>query len=229
MYTAGWNCYLKFAHTFGIACLSVTSEKATPFVAFLDTQGLSLSTIESYLSALRHMCLTLAPCDSCPSLHSPQMALLLRGIRRSQAQYGPQLVCLPITPTLMRHIKSTLARHADSYDSILLWAACCVVFFGFIRCGGFLVPDSATFDPDTHLSLDDVSLDTSTSHWFFLLTIKASKTDQFRQGATVALGSTGTDLCPVDALLDCLGRRGNLAGPLFGLETTSKAFLHRPG
>ena len=97
--------------------------------------------------------------------------------------------------------------------SLLRW------FFGFLWCGEFLVSDSATVDPDTHLSLDDVSLDTSTSRWFFLLTIKASKTDQFRQGATVALGSTGTDLCPVDALLDYLGRRGNLAGPLFCLET----------
>ena len=90
------------------------------------------------------------------------------------------------------------------------------LLFGFLRCGEFLVPDSATFDPDTHLSLDDVSLNTSISRCFFLLTIKASKTDQ---GATVALGSTGTGLCPVDALLDYLGRRGNLAGPLFCLET----------
>ena len=69
------------------------------------------------------------------------------------------------------------------------------------------------------LSLDDVSLDTSTSCWFFLLTIKASKTDQFCQGATVALGSTGTDLCPVDVVFDYLGRRGNLVGPHFCLET----------
>ena len=115
VYTAGWNRYLKFAHNFSLACLPVTSEKATLFVAFLGTQGLSLSTIESYIR------LTLAPCDPCPSLHSPQMALLLRGIRRSQAQSGPRLVRLPIMPTLMRRIKSTLARHADSYDSIPLF------------------------------------------------------------------------------------------------------------
>ena len=69
VYTAGWNRYLKFAHTFSLACLPVTSEKATLFVAFLGTQGLSLSTIESYLSALRYIRLTLAPCDPCPSLH----------------------------------------------------------------------------------------------------------------------------------------------------------------
>ena len=96
------------------------------------------------------MRLTLAPCDPCFSLHSPQVALLLRGIRHSQAKSGPWLIRLPITPTLMRCIKSTLARHADSYDSILLWAASCIVFFGFFRCREFLqlVPDSSTIHPD---------------------------------------------------------------------------------
>ena len=121
VYTAGCNHYLKFAHTFSLACPPLTSEKAMLFVAFLGTQDLSLSTIESYLSALWHMRLTLATCDPCLSLHSPQMALLLRGIRHSQAQSGPRLVSLPIMPTLMRCIKSTLDRHADSYDSILLF------------------------------------------------------------------------------------------------------------
>ncbi len=72
-------------------------------------------------------------------------------------------------------------------------------FFGFLQCGEVLVPNSSTFDPDTHLSLDDVSFGTSTSRCFFLLTIKASITDKFRQGGKVALGNTGTDLCPVDA------------------------------
>ena len=110
VYTAGWNHYIKFVHTFNLACLPVTSKKATLFVAFLGTQGLSLSTIESYLLSLQHMCLTLAPSDPCSSLHSPQIALLLMGIRRSQAQPGPQLVCLLIAPTLLSRIKSTLSR-----------------------------------------------------------------------------------------------------------------------
>ena len=45
-----------------------------------------------------------------------------------------------------------------------------------------------------------------------------SKTDQFCQGATVILGSTGADLCPVAALLDYLAVRGEIAGPLFRLQ-----------
>ena len=108
------------------------------------------------------MCLTLAPCDPCPSLHSQQMALLLRWVRRSQAQSGLQLVRLPITPTLMRRIKSTLARHADSMTASC-YGQLAALHFWFVRCRKFLVPDSSTFDPNSHLLLDDVSLDTSAS------------------------------------------------------------------
>ena len=45
--------------------------------------------------------------------------------------------------------------------------------------------------------------------------ILASKRDQFRQGSQVVLGATGSDLCPVAALLDYLSLRGDVAGPLF--------------
>ena len=70
------------------------------------------------------------------------------------------------------------------------------------------------FDLNTHLSLRDVSCDSSGKVWNFVLTIKASKTDQFRKGAHVVLGVTRSDLCPVD-LLDYFAHRGRTPGPLF--------------
>ena len=81
-----------------------------------------------------------------------------------------------------------------------------------------MVPDGSVFDPNTHLSLRDVSFDSSGKVWSFILTVKASKTDQFRRGAQVVLGATSPDLCPVAALLDHLTRRGGTPGPLFQLE-----------
>ncbi len=90
--------------------------------------------------------------------------------------------------------------------------------FGFLRCGKFLVPDGSVFDPDTYLLLRDVSFDSSGKVWSFILTIKASKTDQFKKGAHIVLRATSSDLCPVAALLDYLARRGGTPGPLFQLE-----------
>ncbi len=50
---------------------------------------------------------------------------------------------------------------------------------------------------------------------FMRVTIKQSKTDPFRQGVNLFVGRTGTDLCPVAAVLDYLQYRGSASGPLF--------------
>ena len=217
VYQAGLNRYKSFSASFNLAPFPVSIEKVTLFVAFLGSQGLSVSTIESYLSALRHFRILLDPSVNNPSFHSPHMAVLLRGIKRHQAQ-GPRLIRLPITASLMRRIKSILGQQSHTYFHRLLWAACCTGYFGFLRCSEFLVPDGTLFDPSTHLSLADLSLDTSSECWSISLLIKVSKTDQLRKGTTIILGSTNADLCPVAALLDFLAVRGSSPGPLFQLE-----------
>ena len=218
MYSAGWNRYCKFTNLYAISPNPITIEKVTLFVAFLGTQGLAVSTIESYLATLRHMLLMSNPSCTKPSFHSPHMAILLRGIKRVQSQAGPRLVRLPITASLMRRIKTVLAGQPFSYNNVLLWAACCTGFFGFLRCGEFLVPDGVQFSHDDHLCLSDISIDTTTPSWTVSLHIKVSKTDQFRQGSTVVLGSTGADICPVAAIVDYLQFRGSSPGPLFQME-----------
>ena len=45
--------------------------------------------------------------------------------------------------------------------------------------------------------------------------IKASKTDPFRMGVSVYLGTGGGVLCPVSSVLDYMVRRGSAAGPFF--------------
>lgn len=118
----------------------------------------------------------------------------------------------------MTKMKAVLAANPNSYLHVLLWAACCMGFFGFLRCGEFLLPDQESFAPSKHLSLADIWLDKSAPQWCVHVRIKHSKTDQFSKGATVILGSTGQEVCPVSALLDYLGKRGGSPGPLFLLE-----------
>ena len=45
-----------------------------------------------------------------------------------------------------------------------------------------------------------VSVDSRTKPSYIEVRIKASKTDVFRRGVTVYLGTTGNDLCPVTAV-----------------------------
>ena len=100
----------------------------------------------------------------------------------------------------------------------MLWAACTVAFFGFLRAGEFTVDSVAAFDPERHLSPDDVSTDSLENPSFVKLRIKQSKTDPFRRGVSIVLGRKHTDLCPVEALLAYLARRRFVPGPLFTFE-----------
>ena len=94
----------------------------------------------------------------------------------------------------------------------MLWAATCLCFFGCFRAGELTMPARGQFNPRNHLGPRDVAVDGDTPPKWISLHIKRSKTDQFRKGAT---GSSGQTLCPVQALLKYMARRGNEEGPLF--------------
>ena len=98
---------------------------------------------------------------------------------------------------------------------MMLWAACCLGFFGFLRSGELTAPENGKFDPGQHLSYADIAIDDDSSPRRLSVTIKQSKTDPFRRGVTIFLGRTDTQLCPVAALLAYLAIRGPGEGPLF--------------
>ena len=101
----------------------------------------------------------------------------------------------------------------------MLWAAACTGFFGFLRAGEFTVPSAEAYDPASHLSLSDVALDNHTNPSMIRLVLKQSKTDPFRQGMEIFVGRSGTNVCPVQALLYYIGIRPATPGPLFVLST----------
>ena len=101
----------------------------------------------------------------------------------------------------------------------MLWAAACIGFFGFLRAGEFTVPSAEAYDPDTHLNLSDIALDSHTSPSVVRVSIKQSKTDPFRQGVDIFIGRSGSTVCPVQALIQYLGLRSSAPGPLFVLSS----------
>ena len=112
-------------------------------------------------------------------------------------------------------IRDCLSRQPSSHSNIMLWAACCLAFFGFLRVSEFTVPCHGTYDPGTHLSLDDISLNNRDKLCLIAVFIKQSKTDPFRKGVTLYLGATNHPVCPVTGVLPYLALRDNHPGPLF--------------
>ena len=149
------------------------------------------------------------------SLKLPKFLLVKRGIRKDKARSYEQKPRLPITPQILRQIKALWSCSVIDNSQIMLWAACCLCFFGFFRLGEITSPTEKIFDPDTNLSLLDLTVDNHSHPNVLLVTLKASKTDQFRKGAQVIVGRTDNDLCPVAAVLQYVVIRGTSPGPLF--------------
>ena len=122
---------------------------------------------------------------------------------------------LPITPQILRGLKSQWLPLAADQDYVMLWAACCVGFFGFLRAGEFTLTAGQDFDPSSALTVQDVSVDYHTNPSMVRLHLKQSKTDPFRHGVDVFLGRTNMVICPVAALLAYVAVRPSMAGPLF--------------
>ena len=177
--------------------------------------SLSYATIKVYLSAIRHMHVTVGQHSSFNLQLTPHLQQVLKGIQKTQAATQPPRTRLPITHFVMQKIKCLLLKRPQPYDNIMIWAACCLAFFGFLQVSEFTVPAQNQYDHTIHLSIFDVSIDDKDSPQLLRVRIKQSKTDPFRQGVDIYLDRTDEAICPIRGILSYLARRGSHSGHLF--------------
>ena len=179
--------------------------------------GLAYGTIKTYLSAIRYLHIA----NDLPEPRSrpmPKLALVEKGIRRLKSRESPQRVRLPITPGMLRQLRSLWSPKMSEFDMVTMWAACCTAFFGFFRIGELIV-DRQDSGSSHCVAVEDVAVDDHLSPTVIKIRLRHSKTDQYGKGVDVYLGRTGdNNLCPVSALLAYLTIRGNAPGPLFRLK-----------
>jgi hypothetical protein len=82
----------------------------------------------------------------------PQLELIVRGAKKEQAG-------LPITPAILLQLWWVWEKQATKWDNVMLWAAFCVCFLGFLWSGDLVAPPDGEFDPGQHLAFGDVSVD----------------------------------------------------------------------
>ena len=219
-YRTAVNSYTAFCHSFGFTFPFPTSEPLlTQFAAFLAERNLSYGSIRVYLSGICFTQITLGFCD--PAFSSlPQLEYVLRVIRRASPGHV-RSQRLPVTPLILRLLFSMWSQQPMSQDAVMLWAACCTGFFGFLRAGGFT--GSAQEKPS--LTVNDISVDSHSLPSFVSLHLCHSKTDTFVIGVLIFLGHVDGPICPIKLLLSYLAVRGSASGHLFQFQDGSPCLV----
>lgn len=214
-YESAKRRFLQFCKQANFNPLPLNENLRCRYVAYLAEEGLSPRTIKPYLSAVRHLQVAM----NLPDPKIGEMARLeqvLKGAKREYVKKNPdKRERLPITPDLLIKMKSIWSKDPSKFDNIMIWAACCLCYFGFLRSGEVTVPSEAAYDSGAHLNMADVSVDSIEDPSVVKVRIKASKTDQFRRGVDIYVGRTHNQLCPVEALMTYVARRGKQQGPFF--------------
>ena len=102
-------------------------------------------------------------------------------------------------------------RSWNAVGSLLCTRFLC--FFFVFHVGEFTV--NSTFDPEIHLSINDLQVDCLLNPSCVTIHIKCSKTDPFHSGCDIYLGKVNSDICPLAAIGSYLHVRGDAPGPLF--------------
>ena len=177
-------------------------------MAHLADKHLKHHTVKTYLSGLRFLQIKEGLSDPFQG-SMPRLTYILRGIRANEVKHGSGIrERLPITPGILRKLRAVWSPTGSEHDTKLVWAVSCLCFFAFLRVGEMTVPGDNAFDPAVHLGVKDLALDHASSPSALRITIIQSKTDPFRRGVDLWVGKTGSDLCPVTAVLDYLRARG---------------------
>ena len=185
------------------------------FAALLFSRNLAPTTIKTYLAALRFQQISLGLDD--PMIAKMlQLEYVMRGIKRHATPGNCR--CLPITPRILLLMKQFWAADPGNVDWKMLWAALCLCFFGFLRSGEVVAPSKSQFDPETNLCFEDIRIDSRSHPTYMQVILKALKTDPFRQGTSLCIGTTNSQLCPVATVLSFMVAKERAAGPLFSWQ-----------
>ena len=196
-YLAGLKHYATFCSQAKLKPMPTTEAALLLFVTHLASQNLAYTTIKVYLATVQSAHVAAGKHKIFEEQLTPRLLQVMKGIYKQTAISNPPRVRLMITTEILKKIGSVLSKASNNYFNKIMWAVCCMAFFGFLHSSKFTVPSQHCYDPNVYFSLSDITLDQRHSPTTVCIHIKQSKTDPFQQGAHIYLGITYKHICPV--------------------------------
>ena len=141
----------------------------------------------------------------------------LRGIRRVQGatrrRPARPAISIPQLNIIINHLR---LYTSDRRDGLMLQSAVSLAFYGLLHSAEYTSPSASSYSANSTLLFSDVSINRVSK--VATIFIKSSKTDPFRIGCAVRVGSTGLLSCPVMALYNFISVHPSMAGPLFTFQ-----------
>lgn len=164
------------------------------FVTHLS-ERLKPQSIPVYLAGVRS--LHVASGHDNPLEPGLKLKQTLRGIERRHFKEPSKK--LPITFDILCKISQFL--NTNSTDDCVCWSAATTAHFLMLRAGEFSLKERERFDPNKHLTIADVNLQTTPEGKEYLtLHIKRSKTDQVGKRIQLYLSHSGHHVCAFCAM-----------------------------
>ena len=199
-YATGIKRFISFCLEKGIVTpcsplLPATEITLLYFVGHLS-QSVSYATVKTYLASVSYLHVIFQV-----PFNMGTMQLLEKCLKGLKCLKGEKTRDRrPITFKELACLHCALRpQFTDSIDSVMLWAAFTLAFFGFLRCSEFTC--NSPFDPEYHLSRTGIIFYPNILNAeHFDVIIKRSKTDPFRRGCRLTIGSSLNEFCPVRAM-----------------------------
>ena len=178
------------------------------FISYLHQKGYASKTASTFLSAINfiHKINNLQDNSRCFSVLK-----MLEGYRRTKPSFDTRS---PIMyDSLIEICKKLNDTCSSSYEAILFKAAYTCAFFGLFRVGELVLSSNdlaerPLFISDLHININDDSE-------CMKIYLRKSKCNQHGVSNIVILNPTGTEVCPIKAMISYLKVRTNLTKYIF--------------
>ena len=148
-YSSSQKSYLQFCREASLQPLPASETVLCYFTAYLAKEGLKHWTIKAYLSGVRFLHIAENQADPFQQVMN-KLHYVLRGVKWMESEGAmASRPRLSMSPNLLRKIKQVWEGDNMPPDAPMLWAACCIAFFGFLRVGEMVAPGLKSFDCKT--------------------------------------------------------------------------------